>query len=266
MVKNIKHLFNRLSYIVKKYTLKLISSNDSKFIIITDDLISNEILLNGFHERYEINLILDILKKYLPKNSNMIDIGANIGNHSVFFGPHFKKVYCFEPNPILFKILQGNIMLNSLDQKTELINYGLGEKDEYKKYILTTRNLGGSGFFERSFNPKYHHSEYKLKITTGDSIEFKNIGFIKIDTEGYDFNVIKGLRDTIKKFEPIITFEVHPFGKDTSEIIPYLKSLGYEYIYHNHTSRLFPPSLKEIDKFENGRLYNSIICSTYKLK
>lgn len=261
-----KYIFNHLLYKFKKIILTLIVSNDSKFVIVKDDLVSNEILLKGFHEKYELNLILNILKKFLPNKSSMIDVGANIGNHSVFFGPHFKKVYSFEPNPILFKVLQSNIMLNKLDKNIELFNIGLGDKNENKKYLLTTKNLGGSGFFEKNFNSKYHHSEFDLEIIKGDSFNLKNINFLKIDTEGYDFKVIKGLRETIKKCKPIITFEVHPFGKDADELLNYLKELKYIYLYNISASMFSPPTLKEISFFEKGKLYTSIIASTYNLK
>ena len=264
-MKSLTYFFYKIIYVVKKILLKLILSKESKFVIVMDDLISNEIMLKGYHEKYEINLILEILKNSLPKNLNMIDVGANIGNHSVYFGKYFKEIYSFEPNPILFKILESNVMLNKMDHKIRLFNFALGEKIETKKYLLTSKNFGGSGFFDRDFKANNHFKEYYLKIKRGDSIGFNNIGFIKIDTEGYDFNVIKGLIKTIRKFKPIITFEVHPFGKDNNMIIEYLLKNDYKYIYHITDSRFSLPKLKRINEFESGRLYNLIICSTKSL-
>ena len=136
-MKNLTYIFLKIIYVVKKILLKLILSKESKFVIVMDDLISNEIILKGYHEKNEINLILKFLKKSLPENINMIDVGANIGNHSVFFGKYFKKIYSFEPNPILFKILEGNVMLNKLDHKIQLFNFALGNRIETKKYLLS---------------------------------------------------------------------------------------------------------------------------------
>ena len=61
--------------------------------------------------------ILDEIKKNIPSNSVILDIGANIGNHTVFFCKecNAKKVYAFEPVSITFEILQKNIAINNLE-------------------------------------------------------------------------------------------------------------------------------------------------------
>ena len=48
-------------------------------------------------------------------NGIAIDVGANIGNHSIFFSKFFKKVYSFEPQESVFKLLENNVNMNNLE-------------------------------------------------------------------------------------------------------------------------------------------------------
>ena len=94
----IKEIIRRLVY-----KLFLFYRKDSKSqILFLNDSIGLEIMFNGFYEKSN----LEVLKKSFPLNiinSTFLDIGANIGNHAVFFKDSFKYIKCFEPQKKFFK-------------------------------------------------------------------------------------------------------------------------------------------------------------------
>lgn len=86
--------------------------NGYKILGYKNDCITQEIQRDGFYEfaLYTfINLYLDFLK-----NAICVDVGANIGCHTLSMARHAQKVICFEPNPQVFKILSQTITLNKL--------------------------------------------------------------------------------------------------------------------------------------------------------
>lgn len=93
----------------------------------SQDLIQSEIVDRGtFYESDQ----LQIMSSYIKKDAVILDIGANIGNHSVYWATHnrAKKVYAFEPVRRTFEILQKNIQINRLETKIQPFNIGLSDK------------------------------------------------------------------------------------------------------------------------------------------
>ena len=135
-LKNMKTLFyikqkvNLLFFfkiIFFKIFIKLNKKNKSNIkIIYNKDFISQTISIFGTFEKETLELTISFLKKnFKIKDKNVIDIGSNIGNHSIFFSTFFKKVYSFEPHPLNFKICK----LNTENFKNiEVFDCALGNK------------------------------------------------------------------------------------------------------------------------------------------
>ena len=70
-------------------------------------------IIKETNEFYDIGN-LNIMKEYLNSDSNVLDIGANIGNHSIFFSQFAKMVYSFEPQIENFNCLEKNIIVNNI--------------------------------------------------------------------------------------------------------------------------------------------------------
>lgn len=199
-----------LSYFYKIFILNLFSKinlkSDSDIkCFFNKDYISREISCFGLYEKDELNLIIKFLKKnYIFKNKNCIDVGANIGNHSIFFSNFFKKIYSFEPNQNNFRCLENN---TENIKNIEIYNCGLGDRNIKKTIYINPLNMGGSSFVYKTKIKK------KAKIVKLDNLinKIKDIFLIKIDVEGYEDKVIRGGLKVIKKFRPIILYE--SFGK-----------------------------------------------------
>lgn len=142
----------------------------------------------------------------LPKIKNFrtyIDIGASTGKTSYPFVDHFNKIICFEPNPESFIELSKNKLL-------ECHNFALGDKEETKTLIINDiTNNPEHGSISTDRNKDWNNGKkYTVEVKKLDSFKFfENVDFIKIDTEQYELNVLKGAEKTLKRNKPFIMFE-----------------------------------------------------------
>ena len=164
---------------------------------------------------------LNIINKYLKPNSTILDIGANIGSHTVYWclEKQAKKVYAFEPLGTTFDILKRNVELNNIDDRVELFNIGLSNIETNASVSnYNIQNIGNT-----SFKPD-DNGQFKLKCL--DSIKIKEkIDLIKIDVEGAEVEVLHGALSTIRKDNPIIVIESFNHKQEIDNI---LMSLGYK--------------------------------------
>ena len=224
------HAIKRFLYLdkqMKKNNFVLTLKNGTKIYLpyYKTDLIQNEIAFSkNFYEVRTLDSLLDEKNLSIIKKGSFLDIGSNIGNHTLFFFQrgYIQFAYCFEPVQDTFQILQKNISLNNLQNKTKLFNVGVGEKQG--KAQIQSYNINNTGLSQ--LKPC---DEGEVPIIAIDDIAFEeNISFVKIDVEGFELNVIKGMLNTIKKYKPVIFIEIRNHFFD--QIYDYLKLFGYTYM------------------------------------
>jgi FkbM family methyltransferase len=157
---------------------------------------------------------------YIKSFNTYIDIGAHDGDTSVPFINKFKKIICFEPNPNSFKILSTN-------DKLECYNVALGDKESTGTLVINNVTQNPEhGSLHKDRISKWTGERYEVEIKTLDSYKFfKDVNFIKIDTEQYEYFVIQGAIKTIKKNYPTIFFENKRNEADNAILL--LLDLGY---------------------------------------
>lgn len=167
---------------------------------------------------------------FLKNDSVVIDAGANIGLFSIMAGTLCPKgkVYVFEPGSVAFTALKKN---SSTYPNIEAINCGLGDAFGEAKLVVG----GGTA---SNFIPKanyFYKNVEKIKIDSIDNFvrvnNLKAVDFIKIDTEGYEEEVIRGAKETIKKFSPVIAVSAYHRPEDKKEIPILIKSIDFSYKY-----------------------------------
>lgn len=182
----------------------------SFFVENGDDWIQRHHLAGRLYENEE----LKIIQNYSRQSRVFFDIGSNVGNHAIFMAKvlHATRVYSFEANPFAADILKINISLNHLSRiiDTSYVGMGLGEKlGIFNVWYPQHDNIGAARLVEGQAVEGARSEGAKIMVYPLDSI---NIGvepdFIKIDVEGMEISVLKGMASTIKQFKPRLFVEV----------------------------------------------------------
>ncbi len=186
------------------------------------DAIQQDIFLHkDFYERE----ILDDLYTYIEGGEILLDIGANIGNHTVYWATNnqFRAIHSFEPVKAIFNILKKNIEINQLDASVTCYNIGLGFSQSKARISNVKRNnIGATSLVESS--------EGDIEINSIDNI-VKDIGkvdFIKIDVEGFEIDVLNGAAETLKNWKPKIFIET--FAENKKAVFSILSEYKYKMI------------------------------------
>ena len=166
------------------------------------------------------------------RNSAFIDIGANIGNHTLYLFNECNAAssYNFEPIKDTFNILEKNIKLNGLLNKAHLFNLALGQKKGNASLsYYDPNNIGMAQITNDDYG--------ELQVMPLDAINIQDdIKFVKIDVEGFELDVVRGMTETLKKYNPYIMIEIrHSLFSDIDDI---LKKLNYERIEINRNEDL----------------------------
>lgn len=172
---------------------------------------------------YELEMLEDIRSR-IGEGKVIIDIGANIGNHSIFFGKicKAKKVFSFEPQCKVFDVLKKNININELENIVSLYNIGLGsEEKKVSLEVIDEKNCGSNKLnLDKSGN---------IDVKLLDDIVEERIDLIKIDVEGMELEVLKGAKNILSKYKPILYIEAAT-KEELEKIYIYLNTFGYKII------------------------------------
>jgi FkbM family methyltransferase len=160
---------------------------------------------------------LEKFRSFVPASATIVDAGANIGNHSVFFALfcNARKIYAFEPMTVTFEILQRNASLNA-PERIQCINAALGAAEGH----ATLLGYRANNFGAASVGPD---AKGAYKLTTIDALALKELDIIKIDVEGSQADVLRGARDTLAKFSPRIWMEKNQAGHEAITRLGYKK-------------------------------------------
>jgi len=225
-------ILGRLNHILARNHIK----HYPQIAIFSFDHIGLSVNLDGRYERDSLALLQKYFDQNMPeaKEKVALDIGANIGNHSLFISDFFKEVYAFEPNPITFELLKFNANFVSERKNIISINKGLGSKKETLNFEIEAENIGGSHIIADEEKASGNGQNISIDVERADEIDKlqnADIALIKIDIEGYEIHALKGAEELIVKNRPIIVFEQAPqeIVNGSSVTIDYLKTLGYEF-------------------------------------
>ncbi len=184
--------------------------------------------------------IAGLITSQINPGSTVMDIGANVGIHTITMGKAAGpngKVYAFEPIGFLRKKIEENIWLNNL-HNVEIIPSALSNQAG-KQEIFFDENDSNLG--TASLGKKSEQTNLEIDIKVGDEVAqelgISQLDLMKIDVEGFELKVLKGLESTISKLRPRIIFEfdvnyikrVEEEGMDVKEeIFSYFSSKNYQ--------------------------------------
>lgn len=183
-----------------------------------------------------------------------VDVGANVGRYINLLKSNTINIVAFEPLKYLFKILR----LIFRHKRIKLFNYALGNNNmnsviNYSKVFNEHQEEVLSSMSEASVNNRFKYNKTeRIKIIKGDVIlrKYFNVDLIKIDTEGYEFKVVQGLRETIKKNFPILLIEIEKrHSRNFLRTFHFLTKINYNIYYCNKLNSLKLLNYKNIKNF-----------------
>ena len=212
------------------------------------------IFIFGNFEKSLINMIKNLSEK---KIFDIIDIGANVGVHTLQFAKEFDEtnIYSIEPTDFAFNKLLKNVELNK----------NLKKRIQSFQYFVGTQNLPSEIYSSWSLSDnKKGHSLHKgiLKKTTNSSsisldefvVKHKTLNeiIIKCDVDGYELDVFKSGENFLKKNKPHIIMELAPYlykenGYSSEELFIFFQNLNYKFYDGDNFMEI-----KDIYKYSNN--------------
>ena len=182
----------------------------------TDAVQGSILRASGFFE----GDLLEAVRPLIAPGGVIVDAGANIGNHTVFFAMFCgaAEVIAFEPMRRTFEVLDRNIHLNDL-RNVRAVNQALGEAPGSAALAYYAgSNMGGTTL-------EMAGGDYP--VTTIDALELPRLDFLKVDVEGNHVPVLRGAARTLARCRPTIWVELRPARGEVESGEAALQALGY---------------------------------------
>lgn len=210
--------------------------------------LSNHVL---FKRRFKKD-ILDLHKKefmlgqalkYIKKEKETIDVGASVGLYASAFAECCKMVHCFEA--ISFVHDQRLQLIKNNFDNIKTYNFAVCDKIGVSNFWLDTKKLGNN-----SFSNIVDGIPIKVNTTYLDYYDFENIGFLKVDVEGHELDVLNGATELINKERPVCMIEIYPVFNNgpIEKTFKKMWEFGNYKCYYNHRN----VGLKPIHDIDHG--------------
>jgi len=184
-----------------------------------------------------------LLEAQVQPGMVVADIGANVGLYTYLLARCVGEsgiVYAFEPNPALFGSLETNCRTNGI-ANVRLHNVALGAQDDTLTLTRSRFNSGDSRLSPRESSPA--SGDVQVPVRPLDALlEGQSLDFVKIDVQGWELEVFKGMRGQLAGSRPMrIHFEFWPAGlrragSDPAELLAFPGQHGFRlYRTENHT-------------------------------
>lgn len=173
----------------------------------------------------------------IPKDAFVLDVGANVGqvtmHASKLVGPA-GRVISFEPDPVNFERLHTNLKLNHVPNVT-VEQFGLGDKPG--SFLISNVEEGNRGMNRIVKKGPDEGRTSTIQVTTIDTYVHEHnvakVDVIKIDVEGFEFNVLNGAKATLEKWHPVLFIELDDGnlmeqGSSGKQLVGFLESAGYK--------------------------------------
>lgn len=195
---------------------------------------------------------------------HIIDVGCNIGQSSMLMLINSEnKMICVDPNPKALSVCAENLIFNNLSNRVSFVNAFVGS-DEGKEIEFFTIGTGAAGSMFSGFakTARQHQQSIRVKTRTLERI-CENIGFapdfIKIDVEGAEQFVLKGIGNSILALKPVIFVEMHSgeglsITDNTNAVLDWCHSNNYTAWYMKEHSQL-----KDVSSIANRGRYHVLL-------
>jgi|GEM_PF-1269263 len=183
-----------------------------------------------------------LLRDYLIEGSTALDVGANVGVHTLAFAQMVGStgsVIAIEGQPEVSTLLAYNVVANEMSDRVKTISALAGSKPTLVPYTakIPNENMGALSFLKNVYEPEKLNVSGGLQLTlpliTIDSLDLPSCALIKIDVEGMEEDVLVGATKTLRLHRPAVYFEhASNDGEQLSRMHKMLGNLGYRLFWH----------------------------------
>jgi FkbM family methyltransferase len=251
-----KKSFNRSG----KFIFKL---EDSLSIFLYKDSYLSKLISEGF-EKDEISFVT----KFLKTEDSFMDIGANIGYFSIYaanaIGPS-GTVYCFEPTPKVYNRLVSNLKLNGF-KNYKAFNFAVSDENKSMYFHISKSEYDAWNSFVFSHKSKSKPIEVKAvkidSLVDKGSIVLNTIALVKIDVEGWELPVLKGMTKLLElKHAPVFLVEfteknAQISGFSLRQIYDYMINYGFVWYRYDSTENVL-----RHEPFSDNYPYDNLIAT-----
>lgn len=195
-----------------------IQKSDSRFIVVQrdetyllsldDQVISRSIYRHGRHDSHKLGKVLNLLGR--SHFETIVDVGANIGEISIVAVKRglAKRAIAIEPDPLNFKILQTNILLNNLVEEVHCHQVAVGAiSNESLKLKLSSINFGDHQIASSKIDPKNSDRTINVNVRLLDELApnlTRDKDLLWMDIQGYEYHALLGAKEVLRSQVPIV--------------------------------------------------------------
>ena len=156
---------------------------------------------------------LEACQEVIRQSRVIFDIGANIGATGLYMSrmASNSRVYCFEPYPSSFQALEQNIAGNGAPRSLIPVNLALGSKNGKLRFRESEINASGNGAIPKTGLMSRVNRTIQVEAQTLDRFmrrqRIERVDFIKVDVEGFELDMLRGARRTLRRHKPTVLLE-----------------------------------------------------------
>ena len=158
------------------------------------------------------------LRRLVDPGKNSVDAGAHHGAYAHFLGRFSKWVYCYEPYPLDAEFLREAFAGRNIT----VLPFALSEHAGVEELMVPSGPFGETGGQASLAPPRFQSGPVeKIVVQTKrlDEMGHTDVGFVKIDVEGYERSVLAGAAGLIEKERPVILVELHGYRDEDPMIL-----------------------------------------------
>lgn len=163
----------------------------------------------GGYELDELELMRELMRDRPAPVA--LDIGANVGHHTLYMASFCQHVHAFEPYDGVGRCIDEKIARNGL-QNVTVHRVGMGEHDEELDYYAPKGHNIGTGSFVPGHEASNNVLLGRLKLVDADAymdgLALDHVDLVKIDVEGFELSVIRGMARSLARYRPVIVMEL----------------------------------------------------------
>lgn len=163
---------------------------------------------HGAYEQDELELVRDLVA---GRPAVALDIGANVGHHSLYMASFCAQVHAFEPYEAVAAAIDEKITRNRL-RHVQVHRVGLSERTQALDFFAPQGFNTGTGSFVATHEVGNNAMIGRLQVVRADdyiaSLQLPRVDLVKIDVEGFELSVLRGLPATLQRYRPVVMLEL----------------------------------------------------------